>query len=217
MSVFSYILDLIYPRKCVFCGKLIEKRDICNECCGKLPYTKGDEVSQKLPFITECVSPLFYDDMVRQSFLMYKFSGVQAYAVRYAKFMAECVENNLDYSTIDVISCVPLSRKRQRKRGYNQSLLLAKEISASLAIPEKELLKKIKDNPAQSKTKSSKERLTNVSGVYSLQSGADVDGKTILLVDDIVTTGATLSECGRILRRAGAEKVFAVTLARHRD
>lgn len=217
MSVINYILDLVYPRKCVFCGKVIEKRDICNECRGKLPYTRGDEVSQKIPFITECVSPLFYDDMVRKSFLRYKFSGVQAYAVRYGKFMAECVENNLDYSTVDVISCVPLSKKRQRSRGYNQARLLAKEISASLDIPEKELLKKIKDNPAQSRTKNAKERLTNVSGVYSLQSGSDVDGKTVLLVDDIITTGATLSECARILRRAGAEKVFAVTLARHRD
>ena len=216
-AVFNHILDLIYPRKCVFCGKVIDKREVCSECAASLPLTMGDSVSQKLPFISACVSPLYYDDIVRQSFLRYKFKGIQAYAVYYGKIMAKCAENNLDCSTIDVISCVPLSKKRERKRGYNQSRLISKEISDRLGIPEKELLRKVKDTPAQSLTKSTKERLTNVSGVYSMQNGAVVEGKTVLLVDDIVTTGATISECARILRRAGAKQVYAVTLARHRD
>lgn len=217
MSVFDSILDLVFPRKCIFCGKVIKKSDICNECRERLPYTKGDEIRQKLPFVSACVSPLFYENEAREAFLRYKFSGEQAYAVRFGKFMAECVQNNLDYEGIDVISCVPLSKKRFRKRGYNQSRLLAKEISERIGIPERELLKKNKDNLAQSKTKSSKERLINVAGVYSMQRGADVERKTVLLVDDIVTTGATISECARILRREGAERVFAVTYARHRD
>ena len=217
MSVFDYVLELMFPRKCIFCGKVTDKRDICNECREKLPYTKGDETRQKLPFVDCCVSPLFYEDKLRESVLRYKFSGARANAVQYGKFMSECVQNNLDYSGIDVISCVPLSRKRRRDRGYNQSRLLAKEISGNLGIPEAELLKKVRDNPAQSGSKSSKERIVNVAGVYSMHSGADVEGKTVLLVDDIVTTGATVSECARILRRAGAKCVFAVTLARYRD
>ena len=216
-KIFDYILDLIYPQKCVFCGKVLGKADICNECSSKLPYTKGDEVSQKLSFIPKCVSPLYYEGVVRESFLRYKFMGVQAYSVRYGKLMSECVENNLDCSGIDVISCVPLSSKRLRRRGYNQALLLTKEISHNLNIPETQLLKKNRDNPAQSGTKSAKERLSNVTGIYSLQSKADVREKTILLVDDIVTTGATLSECARILKKSGAEQVYAVTLARQRD
>lgn len=216
-KLFNYILDLIYPRKCIFCGKVLDKADICNECERILPRTKGDGISQKLSFITKCVSPLYYDGIVRESFLRYKFMGVQAYSVRYGEFMSECVENNLDCSDIDVISCVPLSSKRFRKRGYNQAELLAKEISKNLAIPEKQLLKKIKDNPAQSGTDSAKERLRNVSGVYALKDNAEVSGKTVLLIDDIVTTGATLSECARVLRKEGAARVYAVTLARHRD
>lgn len=217
MSVFDSILDLVFPRKCIFCGKVIKRNDICNECREKLPYTKGDEITQKLPYVSACVSPLFYENEVREAFLRYKFSNEQAYAAKFGRFMADCVKNNLDYEGIDVISCVPLSKKRFRKRGYNQSRLLAKEISERLGIPEEELLRKIKDNPAQSKTKSSKERLINVAGVYSMQKGADVERKTVLLVDDIVTTGATIAECARILRRAGAERVFAVTYARRRD
>ena len=215
--LFDFILDLIYPRKCVFCGQVIKGTDVCDECARILPRTKGDEVSQKLSFISECVSPLYYEGIVRESFLRYKFRGVQAYSVRYGRFMSECVENNLDCSGIDVISCVPLSSKRLRQRGYNQAELLADEISDNLGIPEKQLLKKIKDNPAQSGTDSAKERLSNVTGVYAMRKNADVSGKTVLLVDDIVTTGATLSECARVLRKEGAERVFAVTLARQRD
>lgn len=217
MSIFDYILDLIYPRKCVFCGKVLDETDICSACAEKLPYTKGDEAFQKLAFIPKCVSPLYYEDAVRESFLRYKFAGVQAYAARYGLIMSECIENNLDCSAIDVISCVPLSKKRLRKRGYNQAQLLAKEISASLGIPFRPLLCKIKDNPAQSGTKSAKERANNVVGVYSIQANADIEGKTVLLVDDIVTTGATLSECARVLRKAGAGQVYAATLARKRD
>ncbi len=215
--IFDYILDLIYPRKCVFCGKVLKKSDICNECLEKLPYTKGDEVWQKLSFIPKCVSPLFYEDTVRESFLRYKFMGIQSYSVRYGALIAECIENNLDCSGIDVISCVPLSSKRLRKRGYNQAELLAKEISKALSIPYMPLLKKTKDNPAQSGTKNAKERLSNVVGVYSVQSKVSIEGKAVLLVDDIVTTGATLSECARMLRMAGAERVYAATLARQRD
>lgn len=217
IGIINRILDLIYPRKCVFCGKVIDKGNICKSCSMLLPYTKGDGASQKLPFIAQCLSPLYYDDIVRDAFLRYKFNGVQSYAVCFGKIMAECVQNNLDCSAVDVISCVPLSKKRQRRRGYNQSELLAKEISSTVGVAMTELLQKNVDNTAQSKTNSSKQRLTNVSGVYSMKNGADVEGKTVLLVDDIVTTGATLSECARILRRAGAERVLAVTLARHRD
>ena len=215
--IFDYILDLIYPRKCVFCGTVLKKSDICNECLEDLPFTKGDETSQKLSFIPKCISPLFYEGKVRESFLRYKFMGAQSYSVRYGMLMSECIENNLDCSGIDVISCVPLSYKRMRKRGYNQAELLAKEIAKALEIPYMPLLKKTKDNPAQSGTKNAKERLKNVADVYSMQSKASVEEKTVLLVDDIVTTGATLSECARILRRAGAERIYAATYARQRD
>ena len=76
---------------------------------------------------------------------------------------------------------------------------------------------KTKDNPAQSGTVSANDRLSNVTGVYTMRSKADISEKTVLLVDDIVTTGATLSECARMLRKEGAERVYAVTLARQRD
>lgn len=116
-----------------------------------------------------------------------------------------------------MISWVPLSKLRQHKRGYNQAKLLAEGIAKSVDLPLAPCLVKTRNNPAQSKTKSAAERSRNVVGVYRLKDKVDVKGKNILLIDDVVTTGSTLSECARILRKAGANKVYCATIARHLD
>lgn len=217
MKILDLIAHLLYPRKCVFCESVLKDTDICRECEEKLPYTVGDSAMQKFPFIDKCVSPLYYKDKVRASVHRYKFGGCSAYSRRYAALMSDCVENNLDCRSIDVISWIPLSKKRLRQRGYDQARLLAEEIAAKTGLPCRQLLQKVKNNSAQSLTRDAKQRRENVAGVYALDDGADVSGLRILLVDDVVTTGATMSEAARILRKAGAKSVFGVTLARHED
>lgn len=217
MKIFDLIAHLLYPWKCVFCESVLKDTDICRECEEKLPYTVGDSAMQKFPFIDKCVSPLYYKDKVRASVHRYKFGGCSAYSRRYAALMSDCVENNLDCRSIDVISWIPLSKKRLRQRGYDQARLLAEEIAAKTGLPCRQLLQKVKNNSAQSLTRDAKQRRENVAGVYALDDGADVSGLRILLVDDVVTTGATMSEAARILRKAGAKSVFGVTLARHED
>lgn len=217
MKILDLIAHLLYPWKCVFCESVLKDTDICRECEEKLPYTVGDSAMQKFPFIDKCVSPLYYKDKVRASVHQYKFGGCSAYSRRYAALMSDCVENNLDCRSIDVISWIPLSKKRLRQRGYDQARLLAEEIAAKTGLPCRQLLQKVKNNSAQSLTRDAKQRRKNVAGVYALDDGADVSGLRILLVDDVVTTGATMSEAARILRKAGAKSVFGVTLARHED
>ncbi len=217
MKILDLIAHLLYPWKCVFCESVLKDTDICRECEEKLPYTVGDSAMQKFPFIDKCVSPLYYKDKVRASVHRYKFGGCSAYSRRYAALMSDCVENNLDCRSIDVISWIPLSKKRLRQRGYDQARLLAEEIAAKTGLPCRQLLQKVKNNSAQSLTRDAKQRRKNVAGVYALDDGADVSGLRILLVDDVVTTGATMSEAARILRKAGAKSVFGVTLARHED
>ena len=217
MKILDLIAHLLYPWKCVFCESVLKDTDICHECEEKLPYTVGDSVAQKFPFIDKCVSPLNYKDKVRASVHRYKFGGCSAYSRRYAALMSDCVENNLDCRSIDVISWIPLSKKRLRQRGYDQARLLAEEIAAKTGLPCRQLLQKVKNNSAQSLTRDAKQRRENVAGVYALDDGADVSGLRILLVDDVVTTGATMSEAARILRKAGAKSVFGVTLVRHED
>ncbi len=111
MKILDLIAHLLYPWKCVFCESVLKDTDICRECEEKLPYTVGDSAMQKFPFIDKCVSPLYYKDKVRASVHRYKFDGCSAYSRRYAALMSDCVENNLDCRSIDVISWIPLSKK----------------------------------------------------------------------------------------------------------
>lgn len=217
MKLLEYIAGLIYPDKCVFCEKVLERGDICLKCAAELPYTKGDAISQKFAFIDKCVSPLYYKDKVRESIHRFKFRGCSAYGRRYGAMLAECVENNLDCGSIDVISWIPLSKKRLRSRGYDQARLIAEELSKRTGIACAPLLKKVKDNKAQSLSRDVGQRRKNVAGVYAAVDAAAVSGKCVLLVDDVVTTGSTLSESARMLRKAGAKAVYAAALARHED
>lgn len=217
MKILDHILDLLYPKKCVFCGKITADTDLCCECESKLPYTKGDSIYQKFPFVKKCITPLYYKDDVRKSILRYKFTGCSSYCVRYGVILSDCIDNNIDSGSIDMITYVPISKKRMRKRGYNQSELIAKEAAKILEIPCIDVLKKIKDNPAQSSTKDRKKRAENVAGVYMVIDDSIVKDKYILLIDDVVTTGSTLSECARMLQKAGAKEVYCAALARHED
>lgn len=214
MSIVSRFLDLLFPRKCPFCRKLLEEGQIllCPDCQRDLPWTQGQQGERRGEFFTLCTAPLWYRDRVRESHHRYKFSGVRAYAEPYATLMSQCVEDHLN-GRFDIITWVPISRRRLRKRGYDQSQLLAQRIADKLDMPCVRTLKKIRHTRAQSKVKGTSERRANVLGAYAVCPDAAVEGRRILLVDDVLTTGATMSECARMLLTAGAKQVACVTLA----
>ncbi len=213
MKLLTKLLQLIYPPRCAFCGKVTANgEEICTSCEKELPYIPLEEQLRPLPGINGCCSPLSYQDTVRESLHRYKFKGKNAYFRTYGKLVAKCVDEN--HVSCDIISCVPLSKKRLRKRGYNQSELIARKMAELLQLTYRPVLKKVRNNPAQSGTAGKKQRRENVQGVYEIHPAADIAGKSILLVDDIVTTGATLQECARVLTEHGAAQVWAATLAR---
>lgn len=210
------LLDLLFPPKCPFCRAILKEHEtlLCLECRKTLPWTNEASRRQSFRHIESCVSPLYYERDVRRSLLRYKFGGLRAYAPKYASLMAECIEScGLDFN---LIAWAPLGPKRLRKRGYDQAGLLAQELSAHFQKPCAPLLFKTADNQPQSRAGSAEKRRANVSGVYRVAEAAPVKSQRILLVDDIVTTGATLSECARVLKAAGAKSVCAATLARSR-
>lgn len=213
MRISSVLLDLLFPPKCPFCGRLLEKRQalLCLDCQRDLPWTQGKAGERKGEFF-RCVAPLWYRDQVRHSHHRYKFSGVRAYAGAYVTLMAQCVSDRLD-GEFDFITWVPISRRRLRKRGYDQSRLLAEGLEKKLNIPCTKTLTKIRHTKPQSSLKGEGARRANVLGAYAMCRDAQVAGKRIVLVDDVMTTGATLSECARVLRTAGAVEVVCVTLA----
>lgn len=215
MSFVDRLLDLLYPPRCAFCRRLLWKDALaCQECLKSLPYTGAAAGRQRIPHIAECVSPLYYEGDVRASLLRYKFHSLTAYSKVYAKIMIKCIDEC--GISCDIISWIPLSAKRLRQRGYDQARLLAEEIAREKGIPCERLLKKTVNNPPQSGTGSPERRKANVAGVYAYAGFEPLVGKSVLLVDDIVTTGATLSECARILKAAGAGEIYALTLARTR-
>lgn len=217
MGIVSGFLDLLFPPRCVFCRKLVKTgRDlICPDCRTSLPYTRaGGE--QHGDHFSLCVAPLYYEDTVRESLLRYKFHDATGYAEVYAELLADCIRQNLA-GRYDLISWVPLSKKRLRERGYDQAMLLALSTALRLDDVAVGTLKKVRDVEKQSTVGSEEKRRANIAGAYEAEDAELVAGKRILLIDDIVTTGSTLSECAATLKAAGAAEVLCAAVARSRD
>jgi len=203
-----WLLELLFPPRCVFCGRLTRGETVCAECRASLPLC-GD--AGKAEFCSAVAAPFRYEGRVRESILRYKFGGRRGYAAVYAGFLAETAERELA-GKYDLVSWVPVSARRLRKRGYDQARLLAEKTAQLLGTQAVQTLAKPRDNPPQSGLDRPEKRRANVSGVYAVR-GQSAAGRRVLLVDDIATTGATLSECARTLLMAGAEDVCGLVLA----
>jgi len=210
------VLDIFFPPKCAFCGSLLSDagEGICPACLGTLPWTDGAE--RKTDFIPRIVAPLYYEGSVREAMLWYKFHNAPARGRGYGRLIAQELQKRgaLDF---DVITWVPLSRKRERRRGYDQARILAEALGKHLDREARPLLQKVRDVPPQSHLNTAEERRANISGCYAVCAPDRAAGKRVLLVDDIVTTGSTLSECARMLMLSGAERVWAAALACRRE
>ena len=210
-----WVLDLLFPPKCVFCGKLMERGKVCPACEKKLS-TMEPLKKRVLPGGTVCVSALSYEETVRQSILRFKFEGREFYAEVYGELMARVAALELA-DCFDLVTWVPVSKERKRERGYDQAELLAREMCRHWNAAPLRTLEKTQHNPAQSGISSAEQRRANVLGVYEAVNREDFAGKRVFLVDDILTTGSTVQEAARVLKLAGAAEVTAVTLAAARE
>lgn len=206
----SSLLDFLFPPRCIFCRKFLKRNEKhwCDRCLKDLPYTDGIRIYGDN--FLYAVSPLFYRDNVRLAIHRYKFRGLAGYARGFGIIVADCVRKNVD--DYDVVTWVPVSIRRQKTRGYDQSMLIAQAAALELGTVAIETLTKPVDNPSQSGIEAAQRR-KNVEGVFSVRDPELVVGKRVLLIDDIITTGATLSECSSVLLGAGALSVICVTLS----
>ena len=213
----GFLLDLLFPPRCVFCKGILKSGEngLCAQCQSELPWITGQAAEQQPEFISCCVSPLWYQGNVRESIHRYKFSDRNGYAKTYGRLVAQCVADHLA-GKYDLITWVPLSARSLKKRGYDQAMLLAMAAALELGDVAVETLRKARDTDAQSSLKEDAARRANVLGAYEIADPDLLAGKRVLLIDDVVTTGSTLSECARILRTYGAEDVVCATLARAR-
>ena len=208
---FGKILAVLFPERCILCGcmRKVNEDCLCADCAEKpleRVYRFFAVRDRRNAYTLECRSSMRYKEPFRSALYRFKFRDETHLAKPLAKLMVQAVDTQLTY---DCIVPVPISKESMKARGYNQSALLAAALSALTGVPYAEKLAKIKHNRVQHFLKA-EDRDKNVRGVYSAE---DCTGLRVLLVDDIVTTGATARECARMLYRAGALHVSVVCSA----
>lgn len=227
--VFKHIKDtvlwLFLTEHCRYCNALIEKGEkICADCRENLPVIDGERCRFCGAGKERCcckkhrmgydgiTSPFYYEGGIKQGIHKLKFNGKDHIAHILAEEMAKSVKSDFADVNFDFICFVPFTTAQKIRRQFNQSELLAEHLSKMLGIPLKKALIKLFETDTQH-SKNIRNRRGNVFGVYDVKDGADIKDKTILLVDDIKTTGSTLDECAWILKIRGARAVYCVTAA----
>lgn len=212
MKLLNGLWDVLFPPKCILCGRLLERgeTDLCRECRMEAPEYDGRKSTPQ--FLDSFLAVWYYEGNVRKSLLRYKFGGARSYASGYGRLLAMRILEQ-DPEGFDALTWVPTHPLRQLRRGYDQVALLAKAVGRELEIKPVALLKKVRHNPAQSGIHDAARRRANVQGAYRLLPGKSVAGQRILLLDDILTTGATAGEAARVLKAAGAKEVHCVAIA----
>ena len=211
MNALNAFKDLIWPRRCVICHRLVGPAGdrLCPACAAAVPEPISG--ARRGSHYRRWVSALWYEDPVRASVLRFKFSGCRFYADYYGPLLARAVEQRLgrEYELLTYVAVSPLRRWR---RGYDQSRLLAQAVGRLLYMPAVATLRKHNRTP-QSRIVSREEREANIRGAFTVVAPDAVRGRRILLIDDVLTTGATVSEAARVLLAAGASSVDVATLA----
>ena len=211
------LINLVFPIKCIFCGELLgfdNKVSICNECYGKIPFF-DDRVYELGPLYSfdNCICLCEYSGIIKDAIKRYKFYNKPAYYRTFGKLLADKIMRVTTADKIDIIISIPLNKDRQNQRGYNQSYLISNYISKLLKISEKSYaLGKVRNTGVQSLMNRNL-RAANVEGAYKVLYPEKVKGRRVFLIDDILTTGSTLSECSRVLKESGAVEVTAVAIA----
>ena len=202
-------INIIYPQVCSICGKLNAK-SICNRCKIKLEKEfeyKTDNYSENSEKnFTEHHYFFKYKDLIRSQLISYKFQEKPYIYKTISSFLENKQKNFEKLKKYDIIVIVPISQKRHKERGYNQSELIAKEISKIISVKiQKNILYKIKNTVPQS-TLNKEQRQQNVEKVYKVKNIEKIKNKKILIFDDIYTTGNTVNECAKVLVEAGLKK-----------
>ncbi len=233
----ALLKNFFFPPECVFCEKILEINTpflICDKCkdslsflsnrlccerCGKLIVSYGKRqlcyfcAEGKSHYFDRIVSVFEYTDDIRGSIVRYKLSSTEGYSMTYADFLYELFQKSYPDESFDFICCAPPHTKKARNKGTDRLNLLCRTLSSKINIPfKKGVLVKVRETQKQTGL-SYIERLSNLKGAIATSFPEKVVGKTVLLIDDVCTTRATITECARALKAAGAKRVCAMTIA----
>ena len=227
IKFFIFLLDLLFPCFCVSCGDPVSSsmNHLCRGCRGMMQrldnncpvcsasYTDDNcsTCSDRMIYFTKHISLFSYEKVSKAAVQSLKFEGIRNI---YRVFTPHICERIDDFDEkIDIVTSVPMNRKKLLKRGYNQSELLAKDVSIKIGSEFYKLLRE-KPNSVQQRSLNYSERFINVIDRYETVNNINIRNKIILIIDDVFTTGATINECSRKLILSGAAKVFSLTLVR---
>lgn len=228
-KIWNLLLNMIYPRCCPLCHKVLkdQSRLVCPECeatvkpiSGPRCFKCGRPVGKDEEYCRECMAHphsftqgrgiFLYNDKMKASLIRYKYYGCREYGDFYAKAMYVFARQDLIRWRVQLIVPVPLHRKKQRMRGFNQAAYLAERISGYTGIPaELNLVIKTKNTKSQKKLNAG-ERRRNLKEAFHVQ--GQVEGRRILVIDDVYTTGSTVDAMAECLIEAGAAEVFFLTI-----
>jgi ComF family protein len=220
------LFDFVYPPLCVTCDGELRKGEkyICSNCWNNFERVVKTEIiiqSIEAKFIIddtldkiESVFLFERDARIRKAIHLLKYAHAVSIAENLGMFIAEAVIGDKRFSNVDYIVPVPLHRARLRERGYNQSELISRAVGREIGVPVANSLVRIRYTETQTKLDSAR-RALNVRGAFSVNKNYknSINGKSYLLIDDVITTGATIRECANVLKNYGAKSVYAASAA----
>ena len=206
------MLHLLFPRKCLLCEKILSKQelDLCCSCRQDAEFFPETKIT--LSFVAGWTAMWYYKGNVRKGILRYKFYGKRNRGTNFGRLLAMKLLQS-GYTGFDVLTWVPLSKAKLRKRGYDQVEQIGKSVSRELGQPLVPTLKKVRETSTQSTLETLDARRANVMGAYTVIAPEQIQGKRILLLDDVITTGSTAMECAKTLLLGGAKEVYCAALA----
>ena len=224
------LLRIIYPSKCMGCGRLLDidkNQWLCGSCeeyfaepkgsrcesCGRITEHKGKctDCLKDSVYFDKGYCVLEYGNAVRNAILKFKYRNKFRYAKYFGGILSEYAAENIVFD-YDYVTAVPLHKSRLRERGYNQSELMARYLAKSMGTEYRELLVRQRPTAPQNKL-NRKQRQENIKNAFIPVENADIEGKGILVGDDIFTTGATMNECCKVLKKNKAHQVDFIALS----
>lgn len=230
------VLDVVWPRDCEVCGRPVDRprRHVCSECLNRIPFvpTAGccrrcgrdacglgvdflcEDCREFRPAFDRGASAMRMEGVAREMLNAFKFRSHHWLRDDFVDFLEAAARSRLDVAKVDLVVAVPSVPLRFWDRGCNPARLLAKPLARRIGKPAPRFVVRRANSPMRQGTLGEAERRANVVGTFAVMRPGVVAGKTVLLVDDVMTTGSTLSECAATLKRAGAGQVWCVSLVR---
>lgn len=203
IKIYNEILDIVYPmeEKCIIC-RTDGFIGLCSYCKSRINRATVENGS---------LSYGFYGGILKTLILKFKYESDFTAGYMLSKFLIEIIEEKEIYA--DIICYVPMTKKSEKKRGFNQCEIIARHIGYHINIPVSDCIKKIK-NTKEQKTLTKEERVKNLRGAFKVIRVKDIKNKNVILIDDVMTTGATINECKDILKKSGVSKITVLTIAK---